>query len=416
MKRIKTFFGVFALFLVLLLVIWFFQLPASAETLTTVKLTYEQTIALFGRTIPAEYYDGTQWQSCEFEYYAKSDDFVRDGYGLDVQEFNTYILQAEYLGLSQEEIDNLFRYNTFLFYRLNTSSLGTQPSNYGKLQFNIDFSINIRGIKSFREILLGAKENANPTYIENSPYYYDSSINLYPSIESAPVMRRLTPANDLNSTNARVINYIRTPFAHRSINNLNYNQFGYFVAGNAAYWKLDSNSNYVSFDMSGFDFTINNLRPQIFELQNTSEFFTSYVIALSTPIVSDGYILPDDGGGSGSGPDYTDILENNNSLLAQILAKLDLIYQAMIQEDTVQLTTPQKIGFDSEVKQEIIGGLSSGAAMLDSQSIPEAAQNVAGSIWSTSDSLLSAAGLTGVYMFILVGGFISWVIFGKRGG
>ena len=96
---------------------------------------------------------------------------------------------------------------------------------------------------------------------------------------------------------------------------------------------------------------------------------------------------------------------------------LDLIYQKMNQEENVSLTPPQTVGFDSRTKSEIIGGLSSGASAVDSQSVPEAAGQAAGGVWSASDALLaSAPGLAGVYMFIFIGGIVSWVIFGKRGG
>lgn len=81
------------------------------------------------------------------------------------------------------------------------------------------------------------------------------------------------------------------------------------------------------------------------------------------------------------------------------------------------LEDPEVIGFDSRTKQEILDGLHDGAAALDSQSIPDVAENVAGGVWAVSDTFLDCVpGLAGIYTFIFVLGIVSWVIYGKRGG
>ena len=241
MKRIKRFFLVFAVLMCVVFALWLVDsssITAHAEVLNTVKLTKEQTMALFGRTISAQYYDGSQWQNCTFSYYASSDQFVNDGHTSSNLDYSTYVTQIENMGMTSDEQDNLFRYNTFLFYKLDPVDLATTPSTNGQLQFSIDFSIDIRGIKSFRQLLLMSKDReGSPTLPQNCPLYYYSDVTLYPSISSSPVVSRLTPADNLNSANAVVLNYIRTPFTYRSTHDLNFDPFAYFCVANPRHVK-----------------------------------------------------------------------------------------------------------------------------------------------------------------------------------
>ena len=140
MKRIKRFFLVFAVLMCVVFALWLVDsssITAHAETLETVRLTPEQTLALYGRQIVGQYYDGSNWSSCIFDYYGKSSDFLTD-YNTNLYweslGYNTYILQAENTQMTTEQQDMLLRENTFLFYRCFKNDLSTSPDESGQLQ------------------------------------------------------------------------------------------------------------------------------------------------------------------------------------------------------------------------------------------------------------------------------------------
>lgn len=372
-------------------------LSASAETLETVKLTPEQTLALFGQTINAQYYDGSAWSSCTFSYYGKSSDYVRDGWGLPSDTtYNTYIGQAENTGMSTQEQDTLLRENTFLFYRLDPLDIATSPDNTGHLQFSLDLALDVSGIKSYRQIFLFSKDRSgSPSLSSNSMYYYDTSMIGQPSYASSPIVNRITPRETQDNVNSRVMNYISTPYALHSQVPVSDGEtpLKYFTMGNLGYAKVDQNTgNYTVFSLDAIELNVNNVRPLVFgtSLQSAE---LGYVFALSTPIVTDGYVIPDSGGGSGSSPDYTDILNQNNTLLQQILLKLNAIYDKMGYNP--DLTSAQTMPRDL---QQYYSGVATGAPSVSA---------VNGAIGGASDfipfsSVLSSSGL-GSMLGVLAG-------------
>ena len=60
-----------------------FQIEVSASVLDVVDLTPQQTLALYGNTIPARCFANGTWEDCNFTYFGKSSDMV--------QGYNTYV-------------------------------------------------------------------------------------------------------------------------------------------------------------------------------------------------------------------------------------------------------------------------------------------------------------------------------------
>lgn len=384
-------------------------LPTNAETLQTVKLTPEQTLALFGQTISAQYYDGSAWSDCTFSYYGKSSDYKLDGWGLTPDTtYNTYIGQAENTGMSTAEQDTLLRENTFLFYRLNPLDIATSPDNYGRLQFSLDLSLDLSGIKSFRQIYLFAKDRTgSPTLPQNSMYYYDTSMVVQPSYATQPIIARITPREEQDSKNSRVINYISTPYALHSqvpvsdgVSPLNY-----FTMANLGLYRVEPDTTYTVFSLNAIELNVNNVRPLVFGTSlQTAEL--GYVIAISTPIVTDGYVIPDDTP-SGSYPDYTNILTENNTILQQILVKLNQIYDRM-QTLNPTLTPAQTLPRDLD---SIYSGINSG--IPDSGALQDSARGMA--IVPFSD-ILSISGLGSTFGLLVGLCCAGWVLTRGRGG
>lgn len=385
-------------------------LPTNAETLQTVKLTPEQTLALFGQTLNAQYYDGSAWSSCTFSYYGKSSDYVRDGWGLPADTtYNTYIGQAENTGMSSQEQDTLLRENTFLFYRLDPLDIATSPDNTGHLQFSLDLSLDVSGIKSYRQIFLFSKDrDGSPTLPANSMYYYDTAMIGQPSYSSNPIVNRITPRESADNSNSRIINYISTPYALHSQVPVSdgVSPLKYFTMGNLGYYKIDQTTgNYTIFSLDAIELDVNNVRPLIFGASlQTAEL--GYVFALSTPIVTDGYVIPDDSP-SGSYPDYTDILTENNTILQQILVKLNQIYERMQTLDPT-LTPAQTLPRDLE---SIYSGINSG--IPDSGALQDSARGM--SVVPFSD-ILSISGLGGTFGLLVGLCCAGWVLTRGRGG
>lgn len=112
-------------------------------------------------------------------------------------------------------------------------------------------------------------------------------------------------------------------------------------------------------------------------------------------------------------------LDGTNDRLDIIIEKLDDIYEKMCEENGgVELVPPDEIGINATAKQRVISGLSNLDSQMDdvsAQDMPQDAMNGFSNLWSEIKTELPS-GLMPVYMLALVGGIISWIIYGKRGG
>lgn len=149
-----------------------------------------------------------------------------------------------------------------------------------------------------------------------------------------------------------------------------------------------------------------------------------YIIIMCPRIYGD-FTIPEKPSGSGT-IDYTNQLDQmigqntqTNTKLDIIIQKLDLIYQQMVSENGgVDLIDPETIGFTAQQKQQILHGVSSlDSAMddLDAEDLPTETISSFFDVWDRITNIIPP-GLMAVYIFFLVGGIASWVIFTGRGG
>lgn len=439
MKRIKRFFGIFGFLLVLIFAFWLFSdsfvIKASADIEpTSVELSIQQTLALFGTEFYGSGYTSSNGVSrVTFKYLCMSSELRN----LDHLQFWNYYESGGSIAAT-DAIVTAYNSQDFLVYACDASLVNNDSSHLFTVY--TPFSIDLQNIQFYRERFWFSSQADNSRAIYSSTLDTHKSTIQLTSSNSAIAYSQLT----------EVFGSLREPNNSTTLSgfplmwtNLKKSGAPYMLGQplDLYYHPTGENGAAINFDVNGIDIYMKNVKryttpssiadwfgveyegtnPVANALFNKDVFF----LYIAPPIISDGFVLPDNSGsGSGSSPDYSEQIDNINTNtsqmsanLAAILAKLDLIYRDMYRENNVSLTPPQTIGFDSQTKSEIIGGLSSGASVLDSQSIPEAAQQAAGGVWAASDRILgSAPGLAAIYLFIFVSGLVSWVIFGKRGG
>lgn len=118
--------------------------PADADVITTVDLTPEETLALYGVSIPAVYKSGDTWHNCTFSYggvvYPDSIwyDF-RGSYPAGYSSWSDYATNA---------IDN----RTYLAYICSFND--ASPDGASEFQFVLSPSLDISGIAYYRQNFL----------------------------------------------------------------------------------------------------------------------------------------------------------------------------------------------------------------------------------------------------------------------
>ena len=291
--------------------------PVNADILTVVDLTKEQTLALYGTTIQGNYYTGSEWRSCTFEYFADSSEFSTGDY-------ITSITGADFTGYTSDQITSLLRNNQFLFYRCAVPS--PSPAS-GDLQFDLTFSTDIKGIAYFRQIVACAMNFRSFNTLEQSDfpklnYFYTSNTVSY---SASPVV---FGGKGLESS--RYLGYFQTFIMNPEFESSIVHPNARFSFSDIYLQDLDSQTGQENtFSISGQQFVFQNAYQYSFPVDE-NQWQIYYIIAISTPRVTDGYVLPEPPETSPS-PVYSGQLSNiyegieaNTTLLQAILAKLDM--------------------------------------------------------------------------------------------
>lgn len=379
----------------------FVAFPVDADILTVVDLTKQQTLALYGTTIQGSYYTGSEWRSCEFEYFGSS----AEQYGSDAENgYITNILAYDHTGFTSDGVNSLLRNNEFLFYRcpLPTPAPAGQQSS---LQFDLDFSVPISGIAYFRQIV--ALGIMNPPY-RDIDYPYPEDFYITNSVSYSPTPISCTGA--LN--NYRVQSYFQT-YIQSITSPAPYHYAESFVFADVYLQDLDPDTGQErTFDISSQNFICSHgVQITLQTIPNSEDYFNYYVIAISTPRVTDGYVLPD----VTTDIDYTQQLDDiiagqsaNTTLLQQILAKLDLIYQKMQGGLNPSLTPAQTIPHDlRQYYTNIVTGAPSASKINE---------YAGGAALIPFSSILSASGLGGLFGLLVGIACAGWVLTRGRGG
>ena len=312
-----------------------FQIEVSASVLDVVDLTPQQTLALYGNTIPARCFANGTWEDCNFTYFGKSSDMV--------QGYNTYVTQSYFTDSDPDYKEKMIENSVFLFYRCPVSSLSHSPDIEASMMFDLHFSIDLQGVAYFRQLFGCGVSSAAYDSNERRPISGGSSFSMSNSVSYSPLAPVVVGGK--TTTTANGVTYVRSIFntivSHT--NNLaqdivvhNESKFAFgdsylenLVDGYEQTFSIDSQQFYCSKMVTSIlpDDVLN-------PTNNPADYTTYYVICLMCPRVTEGYIFPDDPGGEISpiGDIVHDInvnISGTNTLLQQILAKLDLIYNNM---------------------------------------------------------------------------------------
>lgn len=307
--------------------------PAAADITDIVQLSVAQTVALYGDQITAQYYTtNNAWADCTFTYLGSTS-------GRVITEGAENLQTA---GYASANIDLLFG-SDWLWYGVPETAIPNLYQNNVSFQFRLTPSINIEGIAYFRQIIATVRSETFGTGYD--PWRSEYRVNSYVSYSPTSIVT-YGRALDMSTTDTAANVYF-TPYPL----NIYDNETVYTSAAKCAFCDvtlqdIDSSTG----QENTFDYTGVLLRPT----RCTSRIvnFTGdgasqgsyYLMAISCPRVTDGYVLPDV---PTTAPDYSGQLDSiitqgaaNNTLLQQILAKLDLIYQRMQQQGYNPTLTP----------------------------------------------------------------------------
>lgn len=359
------------------------NVSADEVQTATVQLTAAQTLALFGQSIPALYYDGSRVHNVTFDF-VKSTRTICDNLDtiftptndipvLPSGSKNAFTMNAidangnaqnqlfdsqlysnsSWLGVNEGSIidRNKIKDYEFLFYKCSFSGFfDPVPSTSYDFQFNINFPISLSGVDGWQSIFgtqIGAysasdyQRNAEPNITNVN---YGSEIRLYSSSNS------LTPLAVTSDSHMYGYN---TKFGY-GIHPINTCDPSYVGSTNpATFSALDACTSYFaifsmqvmdesftsSFDLSRFSWNIRNVNSQYRLLKqdfdphyvsendpNSSNYQyddpTCYIMIMC-PILHGEYTIGS-GSGSGSGTDYSPALNDIIDKLDQIVENLNI--------------------------------------------------------------------------------------------
>lgn len=392
---------------------WVF--PVDADSIVTyTDLTPEQTLALYGNTISGSYWTGSDYEACSFTYCytlqsTESNPILFSSRGFDDAE-KTYMSERKYL-----------------VYKMDGSSLINDDiivSDKNRITLQLRPSISISGITYFRQFL-GFAFDQNQG-MNNSPIVEGSNT-------IAPYDYNYISSLCTYSPTPVVTHYKRHYYS--SYYRLAYIRFdiGYDVLGQTppdvedpdlhpncsvfdVYLQNLVDGQEQTFDFTGQELSFSGAKSVGWTstLNNITSRDRDYLVYLSCPRVTDGYVLPEI---ETTAPNYSEQLDDissgigaNTSLLQQILAKLDLIYQKMQQETgyNPSLTPASTIPRDL---QQYYSGVASGAPSASAIN-----DYTGGASIIPFSSILSASGLGGLFGVLVAVACAGWVLTRGRGG
>ena len=430
-----------------------------------VELTSAQTLALYGSSIPALYYDGSSVRTTSFEFYKSSKSLAsevsrtfRDGFVSVSEPANLFgfcwstniedwwifenvpaVNRGSWL-LDQNgyiKAEPITPYE-FLIYRAPIALNDVNQLDFD-FQINLDFSIALDGVERFCTI------NAYSIYTVGS---FANNMSVLPNVSCSNLrstMRLYSSAsstNPLDVTSDCYLNLISNDYFGAAFHPVNTVDLSYFSDNSLDFW---SNNSYLFpspvFSMCYFDSgslasptSFSSMSWDIFaasgcvlkEDQWTDANFNDYeqaytYLMLMCPVVWGDVSQPEPEPGT---PDYSSSLDtiisntsSSNTKLDQILIKLDLIYQQMQQDGgTADIDAPDVIGLKPTAKQRVLSGMSELDSTFEDVSpedLPTDAFQGFSSGWSAIKAIFPN-GLWSIYMLSLVGGIVAWIIYGKR--
>ena len=147
-RFLKRFFMIFACLLGIIFAIFLVDsVEVSAEVTDIVTLTPEQTLALYGDTVYAQYYStNNTWVDTTFEFLGTSSGLVASGDNLTAGGYNAQLQQQLFMG-------------NWLWYGCRASS--DMQSTNAQFQFRFVPSVNVEGIAYFRQIIGSVRSSSH---------------------------------------------------------------------------------------------------------------------------------------------------------------------------------------------------------------------------------------------------------------
>lgn len=273
------------------------SLPAAADEFVEVALTPQQTLALYGASFDAFYYNGTAVESVTFDYYTSSAE-IAEAVG---DTHNFVWLSANWNNPDSNFVAD-FRATNFLVYRWITSSV-VNSANTG-YQFSIQpkFSISLSGLSSYKQKFMWS---FYPQYSVAAQDQGRSYLYLDTSADSSPVP--FASYNSGDSWAGSITTYVAP------ILNNTYRK-GLFFIDAEYYPDLQAN-----FSVTGQTLNLKNVDCYDAQTSDSSGAKAVYLF-VSCPVLSDGFEI---GSGSGSEDDQINVEVNIDT--SEIESKLDTV-------------------------------------------------------------------------------------------
>lgn len=349
MKKRAFIWGLVALAFILL-----FPFSASASIVDYVDLTPEQTLALYGSTLHGTYWNGSEYDSCDFTYcYTYSPDSIQR-------------ITFNGSSWSQNEKDYLSE-RTFLIYEMDADSATRDniiSSDTSRVTLNLVPSISVQGIAYFRQFvgfsfMTGGYKLLDAYNFVANGYSYsptESIVNCkyssHTDTERYPILFTLhLPYDSVGSP----------PVSDSGISgtllDVPFNCFD--CMGENLVDGIEQ-----TFTLSSQQFFFNRIQSYGWQSSTLRDYH--YFVYLTCPRLTDGYVLPDQ---PETTPNYSGQLDDinvsigsTNTLLQQIIAKLDAIY-AKMNSQGISISGTVEIGGPSITNIGVAIGNSVGAAI-----------------------------------------------------
>lgn len=339
------------------------SLTASADVvLQTVDLTVEQTRALYGNVIQGYYFTNAgTWQPCQWTYYQSSLDLepataqYPDAKTL-VSDYSLDTYPAGYAS-THAYADDALRNMAHLYYMAYIEDMPNLTSSH-EFRFMLNTSVNISGIAYFRQNI-GFSRAANWGF-DTAPDCDDLFVSTNFSYSASPQIDYAFGSSNggptLYATGWWKTMYGDLPTDVYPVYFTNIDIYGQHTdaLGNDEIFSVGNQQ-----IQCGYMNTVQNpLYP------NDSSAHRFFILSIACPRVSADYVLPG-GGSSDISGDLQDInvnIQGTNSILADILAELDLIYAHMDNTVTVNISSSSISGIGSAIRNLFVPSASSWTA------------------------------------------------------
>lgn len=376
------------------------------------KLTPAQTLALYGSTIEGKYLarDGN-WYPLTYSYYGTVRQFnpSPEGYteGALPSSYSWDFRGGHPSGFtSWESFMHYAGYETpYLVYKLDTDIGNYQGTGGGinddipltNVNFNINFDIEIAGIKYYDQIIAFQKYATVPPYnsamIDFVPPIANCFLTTYCTGRTIPA-QSYAKGWTMYDTTPRIWGWFRT----RYIKN---DEYGSQMTTNPLYYGLIRT--YIDVLVNGEQQPFNVTRQELTLAHSTEQY-----LWIGCPNLTDGYVIPTED----ESLTIAEINANTGKIVTQldaVLAKLDSIYNKMIS------LNPSLTGA-ANIPENLAPYMRSEAFSSGSVNAPALQDAVQGASIIPVGSVVGAAGLGSVFGLLVALACAGWVLTNGRKG